>query len=614
MPTTAAGREFLASNAKVEGVVVLPSGLQYKILQAANPGSKSPLPDTRCECHYRGTLVDGTEFDSSHRRGTPTTFAPSQVIKGWKEALQLMAEGDKWMLYLPSELAYGDAMRGQHITPGAVLIFELEMLRVLGEVGAKTAVVHTAESRAALSKPAGGPPPPHAASGKRVQVIGLEAKPEFNGQLGIVTSWDEARQRAGVRLDSGASFALKPANLWPSAETADEDAVMAPPAEQPKAAAVEAAPAVEAKEAKRAAAVAQAEREAAAMAAEENAAAVKAAAEAMAAAEQALSTIPMPLPRAVAPVPPPPVGAASALPPPPPECTGTPVDEVPREAWCTGMHEISGGFIRAPGKEPGAQAVVFADGGRSIVTRTYEGDVEKCGVYSVASGAAIRCLAGHSDVVTALAVDGDTLASAAADGTCRLWELASGRSFAIAAVGEAVCGVGLRGDNLITGDMGRNAILWYVDEPVRAHDAQHDAEAPAQSHAPAPRAAELSRVGTQEHAGTVFCAGLTADGAACSVGCYQTDLKLWGGGCETLVEVTLPAAAGYAMVVEGAPCAALVAPRSSRRGHHAASVPRGVSPGGCHAGGCPPGGVTPRAARARVPRCPCLSARAPLGR
>ena len=84
-------------------------------------------------------MLDGTEFDSSYKRGQPTTFAPNQVIKGWTEAMQLMGEGDKWELYVPSELAYGDRQRGQHITPGAVLVFEIEILEVKGDSKPKAA-------------------------------------------------------------------------------------------------------------------------------------------------------------------------------------------------------------------------------------------------------------------------------------------------------------------------------------------------------------------------------------------------------------------------------------------------------------------------------------------
>ena len=177
--------------------------------------AKSPLKDTPCECHYVGTLIDGTEFDSSIKRGKPATFAPSQVVKGWTEAMQLMAEGDKWRLFLPSELAYGDRARGQHITPGAVLIFELEILKVNGDVAAGTA------ARASVQKPnlAPPPPPPHAAVGCRVKVDGLAAKPQYNGLLGTVISWDGDKGRAGVKMDNGeggAGLMLKPANLQSS--------------------------------------------------------------------------------------------------------------------------------------------------------------------------------------------------------------------------------------------------------------------------------------------------------------------------------------------------------------------------------------------------------------
>ena len=97
--TTQEGKDFLAAKAKEEGVVTLASGMSYKVLTAAPAGAKSPLVSTPCSCHYRGTLMDGTEFDSSYKRGQPTTFAPNQVIKGWTEAMQLMVEGDKWSAF-----------------------------------------------------------------------------------------------------------------------------------------------------------------------------------------------------------------------------------------------------------------------------------------------------------------------------------------------------------------------------------------------------------------------------------------------------------------------------------------------------------------------------------
>ena len=109
--TTPEGKAWLADKATQEGVVRLDSGLLYKILKSGPDGAKKPSIDTPCECHYKGTLIDGREFDSSYSRGMPATFAPNQVIKGWTEAMQLMKEGDHWELYIPSELAYGDANR-----------------------------------------------------------------------------------------------------------------------------------------------------------------------------------------------------------------------------------------------------------------------------------------------------------------------------------------------------------------------------------------------------------------------------------------------------------------------------------------------------------------------
>ena len=107
---------------------------QIKIKIEITPGTgKTPTIDSPCDCHYRGTLIDGTEFDSSYKRGQPLSFAPNQVIKGWTEAMQLMKEGGKWELYIKSELAYGDRGAGRQIPGGAALIFELELLAVKGD-------------------------------------------------------------------------------------------------------------------------------------------------------------------------------------------------------------------------------------------------------------------------------------------------------------------------------------------------------------------------------------------------------------------------------------------------------------------------------------------------
>ncbi|HEX8043722.1 FKBP-type peptidyl-prolyl cis-trans isomerase [Candidatus Deferrimicrobium sp.] len=122
------GEKFLEENAKKEGVKVLPSGLQYKEL---TPGTgKSPKSTDTVTTHYKGTLIDGAEFDSSYKRGEPATFPVSGVIPGWTEALQLMKEGAKWQLFIPSKLAYGEKGVGQVIGPNATLIFEVELLTV----------------------------------------------------------------------------------------------------------------------------------------------------------------------------------------------------------------------------------------------------------------------------------------------------------------------------------------------------------------------------------------------------------------------------------------------------------------------------------------------------
>jgi FKBP-type peptidyl-prolyl cis-trans isomerase FklB len=122
------GDTFLAANKGKQGVVTLSSGLQYKILTAGT-GPKPAATDT-VVCNYRGTLIDGKEFDSSYKRGQPATFGVSQVIKGWTEALQLMPVGSKWQLFIPSTLAYGERGAGADIGPDSTLIFEVELLSI----------------------------------------------------------------------------------------------------------------------------------------------------------------------------------------------------------------------------------------------------------------------------------------------------------------------------------------------------------------------------------------------------------------------------------------------------------------------------------------------------
>jgi len=125
------GSTFLAENKTKEGVVTLPSGLQYKILKAGD-GAKPTTSDT-VVCNYRGTLIDGTEFDSSYKRGQPATFPVGGVIKGWTEALQLMPVGSKWQLFIPPDMAYGERGAGGVIGPNSTLIFEVELLSIQGK-------------------------------------------------------------------------------------------------------------------------------------------------------------------------------------------------------------------------------------------------------------------------------------------------------------------------------------------------------------------------------------------------------------------------------------------------------------------------------------------------
>jgi FKBP-type peptidyl-prolyl cis-trans isomerase len=122
------GEAFLADNGKKEGVLTLPSGLQYKVIKSGT-GKTPKLTDT-VETHYRGTLIDGTEFDSSVKRGQTATFPVNGVIPGWTEALQKMKEGDKWQLFVPANLAYGERGAGRDIGPNATLIFEVELIAV----------------------------------------------------------------------------------------------------------------------------------------------------------------------------------------------------------------------------------------------------------------------------------------------------------------------------------------------------------------------------------------------------------------------------------------------------------------------------------------------------
>ena len=123
------GARFLAENAKNEGVVTLPSGLQYQVLREGN--GKKPKATDQVRCHYEGTLINGTVFDSSYKRGEPAVFGLNQVISGWTEGVQLMQEGAKYRFFIPYNLAYGERGAGQQIPPFAALIFDVELIEVI---------------------------------------------------------------------------------------------------------------------------------------------------------------------------------------------------------------------------------------------------------------------------------------------------------------------------------------------------------------------------------------------------------------------------------------------------------------------------------------------------
>ena len=124
----AVGEDFLAENAKKDNIVVLPSGLQYEVIREGN--GKKPSATSKVKCHYEGTLIDGTKFDSSYDRGEPATFGLNQVIAGWTEGLQLMSEGAKYRFFIPYNLGYGERGAGASIPPYAALVIDVELIEV----------------------------------------------------------------------------------------------------------------------------------------------------------------------------------------------------------------------------------------------------------------------------------------------------------------------------------------------------------------------------------------------------------------------------------------------------------------------------------------------------
>jgi FKBP-type peptidyl-prolyl cis-trans isomerase len=151
------GEEFLAANKSKEGVTTLPDGLQYKVLQEGT-GPKPTASDS-VTVNYRGTLLNGTEFDSSYKRGQPATFNVGQIIKGWTEALELMPVGSKWQLFIPSDLAYGARGAGRDIGPNAALVFEVELLSIQPKPAAPAPAVAPAAAPAPTAAPTAAPAP-----------------------------------------------------------------------------------------------------------------------------------------------------------------------------------------------------------------------------------------------------------------------------------------------------------------------------------------------------------------------------------------------------------------------------------------------------------------------
>jgi FKBP-type peptidyl-prolyl cis-trans isomerase FklB len=147
------GEKFLAENKKKEGVVTLESGLQYKILKEGT--GEKPAETDRVKVNYKGTLIDGTEFDSSYKRNKPATFSVNRVVKGWTEALQLMPVGSKWQVFIPSELGYGARGAGEKIGPNATLIFEVELVEIV-KPAAAAPPGETVKKKASLTVTPGG--------------------------------------------------------------------------------------------------------------------------------------------------------------------------------------------------------------------------------------------------------------------------------------------------------------------------------------------------------------------------------------------------------------------------------------------------------------------------
>ena len=225
----------------------------------------------------------------------------------------------------------------------------------------------------------------------------------------------------------------------------------------------------------------------------------------------------------------------------------------PANEWRGGIIEVES-FFKATSTAVGSQAIAMSDDGDTFFIRAYEGDDEKVGVYSVKSGP-LRSFAAHTDVISALSLDGDRLASASTDGTARLWEVSSGTCFARADVGEVLRSVHLAGNFLVTGDAGNKATMWRLGsgddasgrtwKGYRRNDDDRNEDDIIAVEVALPRLASVA------HRGTVYGVGVTSGGVACSIGWNCNDLKVWSSSGTVLHEVATPSMAGFALALQG---------------------------------------------------------------
>ena len=227
------GTAFLEENRAKEGVVPLESGLQYRILKVGD-GEKPKLDDT-VVCHYRGTLIDGTEFDSSYKRNKPATFPLKRVIKGWAEALQLMPVGSKWQLFIPPSLAYGERGGGANVPPNATLIFEVELVSIeAASEAASAAPATTGASAGAQGKPAAAAPPALADIAVTFKLDPRISKGLYMGDRWLPLPYAQIGQGKQVAVEAraeGVAGAGKPVNIAPRWIPADPEMVTVSPSQ-----------------------------------------------------------------------------------------------------------------------------------------------------------------------------------------------------------------------------------------------------------------------------------------------------------------------------------------------------------------------------------------------